>query len=633
MRLGTKGFLWFSLLASLAGMERCVPPSPKPLPDVLSETDGLCADVSGLAPDCLCPEIAPCEVVEVLGCPDASGDISSTCVGTGICEDLLRTVCVEGEWICDYSQVQGYEPGGEVSCDGKDNDCDGDTDENLRNACGDCGGDPVESCNGLDDDCDGDTDEGLDPAVSGCLTQGICSEFTPVCQGGTWVCGYEDLEDLELLGETRCDNRDNDCDGDLDEGLCLVCFPWNGRECLEGVPRRCAQDGNSWEDESCDQGMVCMGRGVCSREGEWLAITGDDDQSQGVVTLSGDTILVAATSGTGDGSGTAVVHRRFQMDGTPLAASELANVFTNGDQRSPTLSPLSGGRYLLAWESNGQDGSGLGIYGRAFEPDGQGSLEVRLTQESEGNQESPELVAVASDRTVLLWSSRLASFDAGLFGAELSPLGWSIPFDWRMSGEEDVRDREPQAVLFENAVLLLIWERESAFTSHLVLQAVDWSDVPWSVLDDVAISGHAGDKAVRPSTAATGSGAVVAWVEPVEARLCVQKVDSGLNLSWPLPICRQLNETEIAAIKLLSFDGSRVLAIWQDGSAIDGTLWAQVLDGDGNWEGEAVVLAEGSFPVGGGMGAVNLQDGRILVVWDEKQSDLSLDVMARFVEF
>jgi len=43
--------------------------------------------------------------------------------------------------------------------DPADDDCDGETDEGLLNACGKCGPAPTEVCNGRDDDCDGKTDD------------------------------------------------------------------------------------------------------------------------------------------------------------------------------------------------------------------------------------------------------------------------------------------------------------------------------------------------------------------------------------------------------------------------------------------------------------------------------------------
>ncbi len=78
------------------------------------------------------------------------------------------------------------------TCDGVDNDCDGQTDEGVTNACGTCGPAPDEVCDGQDNDCDGEVDEGVLNA---------CGQCGPV-------------------PEEVCDGEDNDCDGQIDEGAC-----------------------------------------------------------------------------------------------------------------------------------------------------------------------------------------------------------------------------------------------------------------------------------------------------------------------------------------------------------------------------------------------------------------------------
>ncbi len=79
----------------------------------------------------------------------------------------------------------------EEACDGRDLDCDGQVDEEVRNACGECGPVPDEVCNNGDDDCDGLVDEAL---------RNACGE-----------CGPAPIE--------VCNGRDDDCDGATDEGV------------------------------------------------------------------------------------------------------------------------------------------------------------------------------------------------------------------------------------------------------------------------------------------------------------------------------------------------------------------------------------------------------------------------------
>jgi MYXO-CTERM domain-containing protein len=122
-------------------------------------------------------------------------------------------------------------------CDGQDNDCDGEVDEGLTEACATacgsgvetcvngawtgCDAPPVvtETCNGADDDCDGATDPGCDcvtgdsRACGGDEETGACQPGTQTCVGGQWG-GCEGA--VGPTGET-CNGIDDDCDGRTDE--------------------------------------------------------------------------------------------------------------------------------------------------------------------------------------------------------------------------------------------------------------------------------------------------------------------------------------------------------------------------------------------------------------------------------
>jgi hypothetical protein len=138
------------------------------------------------------------------------------------------------------------------TCDRKDNDCDGVTDNGLLylglpigavckgyGACGtgkvECSlnkpvatcssnadgtkpGVKSESCNGLDDDCDGHTDEGLVGSAQDCKYLGACAGILipAKCAKGKWQCDYSVVLGYEAV-EQSCDAIDNDCNGKTDE--------------------------------------------------------------------------------------------------------------------------------------------------------------------------------------------------------------------------------------------------------------------------------------------------------------------------------------------------------------------------------------------------------------------------------
>jgi hypothetical protein len=128
-------------------------------------------------------------------------------------------------------------------CDGKDNDCDGMTDEDLvdttpcEKSKGVCMGkfhacvmghyestctgasygpdyQDVESlCDNLDNDCNGQTDEG---GAGACPDAGVCAGHVLACMSGmAGMCSAPGYEPIEMT----CDGLDNDCNGLVDEGL------------------------------------------------------------------------------------------------------------------------------------------------------------------------------------------------------------------------------------------------------------------------------------------------------------------------------------------------------------------------------------------------------------------------------
>ncbi|MBU1900042.1 putative metal-binding motif-containing protein, partial [Myxococcota bacterium] len=187
---------------------------------------------------------------------DCDGAVDESLVGprcaaqAGVCANATQR-CVGGAWAACAPQDFGarYEAE-EVSCDGLDNDCDGEIDEacdcrpseiqRCGEAVGQCSpglqtcvngawsvcegavGPLPEVCDGLDNDCDGERDEGLSgPACP--LSQGVCAGATRRCVGASgWAEGCDGadygVQYAATEGADHCDGLDNDCDGLIDEG-------------------------------------------------------------------------------------------------------------------------------------------------------------------------------------------------------------------------------------------------------------------------------------------------------------------------------------------------------------------------------------------------------------------------------
>lgn len=220
------------------------------------------------------------------------------------------------EWDCDDGDASIHPRATELCHDQKDNNCDGAVDEfcpdcedGATQECGDsdegacalgistcsggvwgeCVGDTnpaIEICNGIDDDCDGQVDEDAQLCDDGLLCNG-----TESCQNGQCVPG-EPVDCSQANGACQtgiCLDKDGSCetlhkpDGEAcDDGLyCTVSGACSEGECVT-VPRDCSHlDGPCTVgvcDESgqgcvaqpiadgttCDDGLFCTSGDVCS---------------------------------------------------------------------------------------------------------------------------------------------------------------------------------------------------------------------------------------------------------------------------------------------------------------------------------------------------------------------------------
>lgn len=119
-----------------------------------------------------------------------------------------------------------------------------------------------------------------------------------------------------------------------------------------------------------------------------------------------------------------VYARRFDAAGAPIGAAFRVNNDATGAQTEPAVAMDADGAFTVAWSSNGQDGSGLGVYAQAYSAEGTpvgGAF--RVNTYTTGDQRRPSVAMGAGGRLVITWDSYLQDGSTeGVYAQRYVPL-------------------------------------------------------------------------------------------------------------------------------------------------------------------------------------------------------------------
>ncbi|GFE50522.1 hypothetical protein So717_22750 [Roseobacter cerasinus] len=244
---------------------------------------------------------------------------------------------------------------------------------------------------------------------------------------------------------------------------------------------------------------------------------------------NGDIALVFAAN---DADASGIYHVTLdqfgQLDGM---VPEVANTFETGTQFWHSVSALSGGGYVVTWESSGQDGSGLGVFGQVFSAAGVpvGS-EFQANSYTTSNQHIQNVTGLADGGFLVTWYSAAGQWGSdasgGIFAQRFDATGTATGVEFHVNTSTDGTQYDPYVVDLQDGGFAVLWTSHETDNTGLFFQRYDADGA--TVGEETQAAGLTGfnrfDKVTSVIKLQDGGFAVL-WNDVSETALKVQSFD------------------------------------------------------------------------------------------------------------
>jgi hypothetical protein len=191
-------------------------------------------------------------------------------------------------------------------------------------------------------------------------------------------------------------------------------------------------------------------------------------QSPAVATDAAGDFVIVWTSDEESGGHRGVFGRLYSSGGLPQGGPFQVNTTMTYDDQAPAVAMAADGRFLVVWQSNGQDGSSWGIYGRAYPAaGGQPSGEIPINVTTAGAQHSPAvaylpLSAAASERFEVIWQSEgqdgSGTGASGIVGRAFDGAGTALSGELAINLPATGAHAHPQIASDPSGNFIVAWE-------------------------------------------------------------------------------------------------------------------------------------------------------------------------------
>lgn len=302
------------------------------------------------------------------------------------------------------------------------------------------------------------------------------------------------------------DCQGKDCGSDGCGGLCGDCD--EGQTCIQGAcppPGQACDDDNDIAWDGCTEGTIT--------EAGTNAWTVGNQMHPAVAGGPAGSYAVAWTSDGQDGSGSGVFGRVVVSWAQSMSPEIQLNIYTEDDQQDPDISAAAdGGVFTAVWTSQGQDGDAAGVFGINFGESGPIGDEFQVNSNESASQANPAIKAHPGGGVVIVWESQLQDGDeTGVFGTVLEASGQPVAAEFQANSHSAGKQRTPDVAATSTDKLVVVWNGAGETSDNAIHgRLFDTQANPVAEQFQVS-SGEAAIEHRASVDALKGGGFVVVW--------------------------------------------------------------------------------------------------------------------------
>jgi hypothetical protein len=186
----------------------------------------------------------------------------------------------------------------------------------------------------------------------------------------------------------------------------------------------------------------------------------NNSQSSPAVAMDGDGDFVIAWQSFGqDGSNFGIYARRYNAAGTAQGGEFRVNNYTNSAQANPSVAMDADGDFIIAYQSNVQDGNSMGVYARRYNAAGtaQGG-EFRVNTQTVGSQFWPGVDMDSDGDFVVAWHSYGQDGSSyGIYAQRYNAAAAPQGSEFRVNTNTTNSQTKPSVALDEDGDFTITW--------------------------------------------------------------------------------------------------------------------------------------------------------------------------------